>query len=103
MGVSYSHESQLSRRRPPIMTAPTSTGTSRTVTFRSGLTIDIQEFGSNTGGTGVLVLHGGAGPRTMAGISAALSQHVYVVTPTHPGFDGTPRLNGFDSVGDLAE
>ena len=39
----------------------------------------------------MLVLHGGAGPRTMAGLAAALSEHVYVLAPTHPGFDGTPR------------
>ncbi len=38
----------------------------------------------------MLMLHGGAGPRTVAGISSALSEHVYVVTPTRPGLDGTP-------------
>ncbi|MEV0740368.1 alpha/beta hydrolase [Streptomyces sp. NPDC050549] len=74
----------------------------RTVALPGGLTVTIQEFGENTEGTGVLVLHGGAGPRTVAGISAALSEHVYVVTPTHPGFDGTPRPDRFDTVADLA-
>jgi pimeloyl-ACP methyl ester carboxylesterase len=39
----------------------------------------------------------------VAGLSAALSAHGYVVAPTHPGFDGTPRPDGFDSVADLAD
>ncbi|MER5345422.1 alpha/beta fold hydrolase [Streptomyces mirabilis] len=37
-----------------------------------------------------------------SGISSALSEHVYVITPTHPGFDGTPRPERFDTVADLA-
>jgi len=85
------------------MSVPTSTRKSRTVTIRTGMSITLEEFGTNTEGTGVLVLHGGAGPRTVAAISAALSAHVYVLTPTHPGFDGTPRPDGFDTVADLAE
>ncbi|WP_329554165.1 alpha/beta fold hydrolase [Streptomyces sp. NBC_00696] len=89
------------------MTTPASTPASipastRTVALPGGLSVTVQEFGENTEGTGVLVLHGGAGPRTVAGFSAALSEHVYVVAPTHPGFDGTPRPDGFDSVADLA-
>jgi pimeloyl-ACP methyl ester carboxylesterase len=84
------------------MTTPTSTPVSRTVDLSGGLSVTIQEYGENTEGTGVLMLHGGAGPRTVAGISSALSEHVYVVTPTHPGFDGTPRPERFDTVADLA-
>ena len=85
------------------MTTPASTPTpARTIALPGGLTVTIQEFGENTEGTGVLVLHGGAGPRTVAGISSALSEHAYVVTPTHPGFDGTPRPERFDTVADLA-
>ena len=83
-------------------TSATSAAPTRTVALLGGLTVTIQEFGENTEGTGVLVLHGGAGPRTVAGISNALSEHVYVVTPTHPGFDGTPRPDRFDTVADLA-
>ncbi|MFJ9631602.1 alpha/beta fold hydrolase [Streptomyces sp. NPDC101175] len=78
------------------------TPTTRTITLPGELTVTIQEFGENTEGTGVLVLHGGAGPRTVAGLSNALSEHVHVVTPTHPGFDGTPRPDRFDTVADLA-
>ncbi|MDH6119250.1 pimeloyl-ACP methyl ester carboxylesterase [Kitasatospora sp. GAS204A] len=82
------------------VTAPAST--SRTITLRNGLALTIQEFGENTEGTGVLMLHGGAGPRSMAGFAAGMSQHAYVVVPTHPGFDGTPRPEWADSVADLA-
>src|SRR5580692_688769 len=76
--------------------------TTRTVDLANGLSITINEYGQNTEGQGVLMLHGGAGPRSMAAISAALSEHVYVITPTHPGFDGTSRPEHTDSVADLA-
>ncbi|XES00708.1 hypothetical protein HEP87_60620 [Streptomyces sp. S1D4-11] len=42
------------------MTAPTSTPASRTVDLSGGLSVTIQEYGENTEGTGVLMLHGGA-------------------------------------------
>jgi pimeloyl-ACP methyl ester carboxylesterase len=78
------------------------TPTTRTVDLPHGMAITISEYGQNTEGTGVLMLHGGAGPRTMAGISTALSEHVYAITPTHPGFDGTARPDWADSITDLA-
>lgn len=74
----------------------------RTIDLPGGLPLTIQEFGENTDGGAVLMLHAGSGPRTLAGISAALSAHVYVITPTHPGFDGTPRPESLDSIADLA-
>lgn len=74
----------------------------RTIDLAGGLPLTIQEFGENTEGTAVLMLHAGSGPRTMAGISAALSEHVHVILPTHPGFDGTLRPDRLDSVADLA-
>jgi pimeloyl-ACP methyl ester carboxylesterase len=84
-------------------TSPTNpTSASRTIELRNGLTLTVQEFGANTDGTGVLMLHGGAGPRSMAGFAAGMSQHAYVVVPTHPGFDGTPRPQWADSIADLA-
>lgn len=49
-----------------------------------------------------LLLHGGAGPRSMAGLSALLAQTGRAVLPTHPGFDGRPRPAWCDRVGDLA-
>ncbi|MER5900797.1 alpha/beta fold hydrolase [Streptomyces mirabilis] len=84
------------------MPTPTSAPASRTIELTGGLSVTVEEYGENTEGTGVLMLHGGAGPRTVAGISSALSEHVYVITPTHPGFDGTPRPERFDTVADLA-
>ena len=79
--------------------------TTRTVQLGDGLEITIDERGdaARSGGAGLLVLHGGAGPRSVASLSAALSEHAYVVTPTHPGFDGTPRVPWLDSVADLAD
>ena len=74
----------------------------RTIELPRGLSLTIDEYGENTEGSAVLVLHAGSGPRTMAGFSAALSEHVYVITPTHPGFDGTPRPGWADSIADLA-
>ena len=84
------------------MTVSAPASTTRTVTLSSGLSVTITEYGTATDGTGALVLHGGAGPRSVAGFAAALSQHAYVVVPTHPGFDGTPRPESTDSVADLA-
>lgn len=74
----------------------------RTIDLPAGLTVTIQEFGRNTAGTGMLVLHGGAGPASVAGLAAAMAEHAYVIVPTHPGFDGTPRPDATDSVADLA-
>ncbi len=74
----------------------------RTLELPGGIELTVQEYGENTEGTAVLMLHGGAGPRTMAGFSAATAEHAYVITPTHPGFDGTPRPEWADSIADLA-
>jgi pimeloyl-ACP methyl ester carboxylesterase len=76
---------------------------SRTVTIATGMGLTITEFGTNTDGTAVLHLHGGAGPRTMLGLAGALAEHAYNIVATHPGFDGTPRPDGFDTIGDLAD
>lgn len=88
------------------MTASTSTSTgpaSRTVTIATGMGITISEFGTNTDGSAVLYLHGGAGPRSLLGLAGALAEHVYGIVPTHPGFDGTSRPDRFDTVADLAD
>jgi pimeloyl-ACP methyl ester carboxylesterase len=74
----------------------------RTVDLSDGLSITIEKRGARDS-SGVLVLHGGAGPRSVTGFAAALSEHAYVITPTHPGFDGTPRPEWADSIADLAE
>jgi pimeloyl-ACP methyl ester carboxylesterase len=108
------HAAQPAQAVPSAQTAQTAqtaqptqpaqpTRAPRTVDLPGGLAVTINEYGVNSEGSGVLMLHGGAGPRTMAGFATALSEHVYVVTPTHPGFDGTPRPESCDSVADLAE
>jgi pimeloyl-ACP methyl ester carboxylesterase len=76
--------------------------TVRTIALPGDLTMTIDEHGTPTDGTGSLVLHGGAGPRSVAGLANALTGNGYVVVPTHPGFDGTPRPGWIDSVADLA-
>jgi pimeloyl-ACP methyl ester carboxylesterase len=65
-----------------------------------GLTVTVDQ----RDGTGqpVLVLHGGAGPRSVQGLAGLLPGDSTVLTPTHPGFDGQPRPDWFDSVPDLA-
>jgi pimeloyl-ACP methyl ester carboxylesterase len=79
--------------------------TARMLRLGNGLEVTIDERGdaAGSGGSGVLLLHGGAGPRSVAGLAGALSEHAYVVTPVHPGFDGTPRVPWLDSVADLAD
>ncbi|WP_327010930.1 alpha/beta hydrolase [Dactylosporangium sp. NBC_01737] len=52
-------------------------------------------------GRTVLLLHGGAGPRSVLPFAHRLAGRARVIVPTHPGFDGTP--GGPDGVGDLAE
>ena len=51
-----------------------------------------------------LVLHGGAGPQSVAAFAQLLADKGgnRVVTPTHPGFGGTPRPDGLNSVAKLA-
>ena len=51
-----------------------------------------------------LVLHGGAGPQSVAAFAQLLAEkdHNRVLTPTHPGFGGTPRPDGLHSVAGLA-
>jgi len=51
----------------------------------------------------ILLLHGGGGVATVAGLSGMLSDHARVLMPTHPGFDGTPRPDYLNSVSSLAQ
>ena len=53
-------------------------------------------------GRPILILHGGGGPQTVAGLAADLSNHAHVLVPTHPGFAGESRPEWFDSIDDLA-
>jgi len=55
-------------------------------------------------GTGwpVLILHGGGGPFTVAGIANHLADTMHTITPTHPGWNGTARPAWVSGVDDLA-
>jgi pimeloyl-ACP methyl ester carboxylesterase len=77
----------------------------------TSLTVTLPPFGpvdvsvaERGAGTAILLLHGGAGPPSVAGFAQLLSDHhpVQVFTPTHPGFMGTPRPDWLNSVRRLA-
>ena len=55
-------------------------------------------------GTGrpVLILHGGGGPFTVAGIANHLAETMHTIIPTHPGWNGTYRPEWFSGIDDLA-
>jgi pimeloyl-ACP methyl ester carboxylesterase len=86
------------------MTTPVSSQPSRMIDLGHGLMVTITESNSAAAaeGSAVVLLHGGAGPRSLAPLAAALAAHAYVITPVHPGFDGTPRPDWCDSIADLA-
>jgi pimeloyl-ACP methyl ester carboxylesterase len=54
-------------------------------------------------GRPVLVLHGGAGPASMTALVQHLATACRVLTPTHPGWDATPRPEWFAGVSLLTE
>jgi pimeloyl-ACP methyl ester carboxylesterase/quercetin dioxygenase-like cupin family protein len=51
-----------------------------------------------------LLLHGGAGAQSVDGFAGLLAtrEPARVLVPTHPGFGGTPRPEGLDSIRSLA-
>lgn len=71
----------------------------RRESFVDGLNLRVDEEGS---GRPILVLHGGAGPQSVAGLASTLSRRAHVLVPTHPGFEGEPRPEWFDRLDDLA-
>jgi pimeloyl-ACP methyl ester carboxylesterase len=60
----------------------------------------IPEQGS---GRPVLVLHGGGGPQTVTGLATQLSKTRRVLSPTLPGWNGTPRPADLSSVAAYAD
>lgn len=55
-------------------------------------------------GSPFLLLHGGGGPLTMSAFAELLAaEPAQVITPTHPGFAGTPRPDSLNSVRGLAQ
>ncbi|MEU6257802.1 alpha/beta hydrolase [Streptomyces sp. NPDC047043] len=77
--------------------------TDHTSQVYADLSITVSEAGPETGRP-VLVLHGGGGPATVAGIAQHLSGSgaARTLTPVHPGWDGTPRPDWCTGVDDLA-
>ena len=61
------------------------------------------KISENGNGQNVLVLYGGGGPATMASLSAHIAEYAHVITPTHPGWDGTPRPEAISNIASLAD
>jgi pimeloyl-ACP methyl ester carboxylesterase len=72
-----------------------------TVAGLGAVPVTFTERGS---GRPVLLLHGGAGAFSVAGFAELLSsaEPARVITPVHPGFDGTPRPEQLASIASLA-
>lgn len=65
-----------------------------------GLPLTLTDLGE---GRPVLLLHGGAGPASMTAIADHFAAGRRVLTPTHPGWDATPRPDWFAGVDALVE
>ncbi|MFI0508623.1 alpha/beta fold hydrolase [Streptomyces sp. WSLK1-5] len=63
------------------------------------LSLTLSEAGE---GRPVLILHGGGGPATVAGLAQHLSRTAHTITPVHPGWDGTDRPAWLTGIADLA-
>src|SRR5579872_2779320 len=66
-----------------------------------GIPLNVTERGQ---GRPILLLHGGGGPLTVGAFAdqLAAAKQARVLTPTHPGFGGTSRPEGLDTVRGLA-
>jgi pimeloyl-ACP methyl ester carboxylesterase len=79
-----------------------STGESHSLTVEVVGTVEVTATDSGSGRT-FLLAHGGAGPQSMAAFADLLvNRGARVITPIHPGFGGTPRPDGLDSMAALA-
>lgn len=63
------------------------------------LSLNLSEAGT---GRPALILHGGGGPATVAGLAGHLAKTMHTITPIHPGWDGTPRPAWLTGIDDLA-
>lgn len=77
----------------------TAVATIKTIDIRGigPVELTVEERGA---GQPYLVLHGGAGPQSVAAFSQLLGEtgSSRVLTPTHPGFNGTLRPDKLNSV-----
>jgi pimeloyl-ACP methyl ester carboxylesterase len=82
-------------------TAPTTTTYQLEVDGIGRVPLRVDERGH---GRPVLLLHGGAGPQSVAGFADLLAAEagVRVLVPTHPGFGGTERPDALDGARGLA-
>jgi pimeloyl-ACP methyl ester carboxylesterase len=80
-----------------------STETTRELTIDGDGLISVT-FNDTGSGHPFLLLHGGAGPQSVTSFAnlLATSKGGRVITPTHPGFGGTPRPERIDSIKTLA-
>ena len=69
------------------------------VALRPDLEVTIDEAGT---GRPVFILHGGGGPFTVTSIADHLASTMHTITPTHPGWNGTPRPAWLTGIDDLA-
>lgn len=77
--------------------------TTRTLSVPGAVPVELTVTEQGEGQPFVL-LHGGAGPQSVGRFGQLLAGKGgnRVLTPTHPGFGGTPRPDGLDSVAGLA-
>ncbi|MFI2184418.1 alpha/beta fold hydrolase [Streptomyces sioyaensis] len=73
--------------------------TDHTADVYADLSLTLSEAGI---GRPVLVLHGGGGRATVAGLAEHLSRTSHTITPVHPGWDGTHRPAWLTGIDDLA-
>jgi len=81
----------------------TTDSTNQTITVEGVGPVEMTVDGRGDGRP-YLVLHGGAGPQSVTSFAQLLSVkgRNRVLVPTHPGFGGTSRPKGLDSVAGLA-
>jgi pimeloyl-ACP methyl ester carboxylesterase len=84
-----------------VSTAAVSTTKTINVAGIGPVELTVEERGD---GRPFLLLHGGAGPQSVAGFAQLLAEKggCLVITPTHPGFGGTFRPDELNSVARLA-
>lgn len=67
--------------------------------FSESLELSVDDRGKDRA---FLLLHGGAGPASIAGLADAISKEERVIAPTLPGFAGSSRPEWFRRIDDVA-